>query len=359
MTAGSGPDIRIPVRRLSDFATRLFEAAGIPGPSGKVVAEALVAADMEGVPSHGVMLVPMYVDRIEGGSVSPKTHGRVVSDKGSAVVLDAENVLGQLTSTQAVEILADRARKHGIAAVAVRNAFHFGTAGRWALALADHGCIGVVMSNTRPLMPAPGGAEPVVGNNPIAIAMPADCGPPLVLDMAMSAGAMGKIRLAESAGARIPEGWATDAAGRPTTDPAEAIKGMLLPAAGPKGFGLAFMIDMLCGGLSSGSIGEAVSPLYGNFSQAYGCAHFFLAIDVGCFCERAEFERRVSGFAERVRSSRRAPGVDRIFAPGEPAWHTRRQNGELCPVAADTVDRLRKTAGKLGVPTDGVFSDQQ
>ena len=120
------------------------------------------------------------------------------------------------------------------------------------------------MCNTRPLMPAPGGAERVVGNNPIAIAVPSDGRRPIVLDMATSEAAMGKIRMAEKAGEAIPGTWAVKADGSATTDPTEAIAGMLLPAAGPKGFGLAFLIDLLCGVLSGGATGAAVQPLYGN-----------------------------------------------------------------------------------------------
>ena len=154
-------------------------------------------------------------------------------------VIDAENVFGQLTSQQAVELSVSKAKAFGLGAVAVRNGFHLGRAGRWAGQIADQGCVGIVLSNTRPLMPAPGGAERIIGNNPLAIAMPGS-DPKVVLDMAMSASAMGKIRMAEKLGNNIPEGWAVDSDGRPTTDPSEAIKGMLLPAAGPKGFGLAF-----------------------------------------------------------------------------------------------------------------------
>ncbi len=358
MNANTGTHVRVAAGELIEFAARLFEAAGLPRDSSKCVAGALVAADMEGLPSHGVMLVPLYIERILAGSVSLETRGRVVSDRGSAIVLDAENALGQLTSQQAVGILRERVPEHGIAAVAVRNAFHFGTAGRWALALAGHGFIGLAMSNTRPLMPAPGGAERVVGNNPIAIAMPSESGPPVLLDMATSASAMGRIRLAQAAGEPIPEGWATEASGRPTTDAAEAIKGMLLPAAGPKGYGLAFMIDLFCGGLSSGAIGDEVKPLYGNASQPYGCAHFFLGIDAGRFCDRAQFQKRVSGYAQRVRNSRPAPGVERVYAPGEPAWRTLQQNGGTCPVAVDVVKELRKTAGRLGVHGEGVLADE-
>ncbi|OGA16365.1 MAG: hypothetical protein A3H33_01070 [Betaproteobacteria bacterium RIFCSPLOWO2_02_FULL_65_20] len=358
MIVKTGSDICIPEAELIEFAAALLVAAGVSRPSGRLVAEALVAADMEGQASHGVTLVPLYIERIRGGSVSLRTQARVASDRGSAVVLDAQNALGQLTSQQAIDILKERVPEHGIATVAVRNGFHFGTAGRWAQMLADHGWIGVAMSNTRPLMPAPGGAERVVGNNPIAIAMPSESGPPILLDMAMSASAMGKIRLAQAAGEHIPEGWATDASGQPTTDPAEAIKGMLLPAAGPKGFGLAFMIDLFCGGLSCGAIGGEVKPLYGDASEPYACAHFFLGIDVKRFCEPAQFRARVTGFAERVRHSRRSMGVDRIFTPGEPAWRVLQKNGGMCPLASEVVKELKQTAQQLGVTGTGVFAGE-
>ena len=223
---------------LEGFVQRVFAALGLPEGAALAVAQSLVAADLEGIPSHGVMLVPMYVERLRAGSVSREVAARVVHDGGAAVVLDAGHALGQLTSAQAVGIVIERARAHGLAAVAVRNGFHFGTAGHWARRIAGDGLIGVALCNTRPLMPAPGGAERLVGNNPLAVALPAADGPALIVDMALSASAMGKVRLAAAAGQPIPEGWAADEHGRPTTDAAAAIKGMLLPAAGPKGFGL-------------------------------------------------------------------------------------------------------------------------
>ena len=343
--------------RLIGLVAGIFTALKLPADAARVVAEALVDADLEGIPSHGLMLLPMYAERIRAGSVSVCTEAVVASDRGSAIVLDAQNMLGQLSSRQAVQLLIGRAPVHGLAAVAVRNGFHFGTAGKWAADLAAHGLLGIVMSNTRPLMPAPGGAERVVGNNPLAIAIPAAGREPVVFDMASSASAMGKIRLAAGAGQPIPEGWATDAKGQSTTDAAEAIKGMLLPAAGPKGFGLAFMIDLLCGGLSSGAIADAVHPLYGDPALTYGCAHFFLAIDVEYFCPRTVFEDAAGAFAGRVEASARAPGVERVFAPGGPAIRTRLANATACPLAADTVKQLTALASSLGVSTDNIFQN--
>jgi LDH2 family malate/lactate/ureidoglycolate dehydrogenase len=331
---------------------RIFVAAGVAPADADVVAADLVAADLEGIPSHGVMLVPMYVARLRAGSVSPRPAGDVVWDRDGAIVIEAGNALGQLTARQAVALGVARAKETGLAAVAVRNAFHFGTAGRYARLMADEGCIGIVLSNTRPLMPAPGGAEALVGNNPIAIAVPTQGPFAAETDMALSASAMGKVRLAAAAGQSIPDGWAADADGRPTTDPTAAIKGMLLPAAGAKGFGLAFMIDLLCGGLSGGAIGSEVRPLYGDAAEPYRCSQLFLAIDIGHFPAGAALPARAAGALARVSASKRAPGIGQVYAPGELAHATRQRQAGRCRLDPETVRSLIETGAELGVALD-------
>jgi LDH2 family malate/lactate/ureidoglycolate dehydrogenase len=348
--ASAAPEsIRVDASRLTAAVADIFTALGVAAADARIVAEDLVAADLEGVASHGVMLIPMYVDRMLKGSVSARSRGDVVSDRGAAIVIDAGNALGQLTARQAARLAAGRAQEIGAAAAAVRNAFHFGTAGRYARLMADQGCVGIVMSNTRPLLPAPGGAEAMTGNNPVAIALPTAGKHPVEVDMSLSATAMGKIRLAASAGERIPGGWAVDAQGQPTTDPNAAIKGMLLPAAGPKGFGLAFVIDLLCGGLSGGAVGAEVHPLYGDPALPYQCSQLFLAIHAGHFPAADALPVRVQGQAMRVSGSKRAPGVDRIYAPGELAHATRLANDGVCTLSRQTLDNLIAAAEKAGL----------
>jgi len=347
--------VAIDAAELTKGVARILAAAGVALGDAALVAEDIVAADLEGVASHGVMLIPMYLDRLLKGSISTASAGEVVWNKDGAIVIDAGNTLGQLTAHQAVDLAVTRARDIGLAAVAVRNAFHFGTAGRYARLIADQGCIGMVMSNTRPLMPAPGGAEALVGNNPLAIALPTKGPFHAETDFALSATAMGKIRLAAAAGKSIPEGWAADNEGRATTDPNAAIKGMLLPAAGPKGFGLAFMIDMLCGGLSDGAIGPEVRPLYGDPAQPYRCSHLFLAIDVGHFPAGA-FADRTAGQIARVSASKRAPGVDKVYAPGELAYHAREKSAGRCPLGPETVRSLIDAGAKVGVDLNAMFT---
>ena len=347
--------LRVRPARLVALIGELLRAAGLSEASARIVGDALVDADCAGIPSHGAMLVPLYVERLRAGSVSRQESGRIASDRGSAIVIDAQDALGQLTSTQAVRLLVNRAPRHGLAAVAVRQAFHFGAAGYWAAGLARQGLVGVAMCNTRPLMPAPGGAERVVGNNPLAIAVPTAGNAPLVLDMALSTGAMGKIRLAAAAGESIPHGWAADDRGTPTTNAVEAIKGMLLPAGGAKGFGLAFMIDLLCGGLAGGAIGEAVRPLYGDPEEPYGCSHLFIAIDVAHFRDLSDFASVVTEFANRVRESAPASDQPKVSVPGDRAALARLANADECPLAVDTARALASLASELGIANDGLF----
>ena len=344
----AGP-VTIPAAQLAAFVARLFAAAGLPVSAAEKVANGLVDAELEGLASHGVMLTDMYIERLQGGSVSKDTAAAVVSERHGAVVLDAGNALGQLTGEQAMTLAIDKAKQFAAGIVAVRHGFHFGAAGRYARQAADAGCVGIAMCNTRPLMPAPGGAERVVGNNPLAIAVPTDGEIPIVLDMATSEAAMGKIRMAEKAKDPIPPTWAVTAQGLPTTNPTEAIAGMLLPSGGPKGFGLSFLIDLLCGLLSQGASGAQVRPLYGDFSVPYDCSHLFIAIDVAHFCDLGWFRAQAANAAAHIRGGKRAPGVTQLFTPGEPEWRRHDRSGGQVHVDPAVVMMLQHYAERLGV----------
>lgn len=328
----------------------VFEAEGFSALSADRVAASLVEADLCGVASHGTMLVPMYIDRIRAGSVSRHESAEVVLDLGAVAVLDGHDALGQLTGHQAMELAVVKAKRLGLGAVAVRHAFHFGRAAGYAELAAASACIGVATANTRPLMPAIGGAEPVVGNNPIAIAVPGAVGPAIVLDMALSEAALGKIRIADAEGRSIPDTWATDADGVPTTDPAAAIKGMLLPTGGPKGFGLALVVDVLAGVLSGGAFGQAVNGLYSDMSVPNDCAHFFLAIDVEAFGPKETFDERIDALGAQIVGSRPRPGVERLMLPGQPEAEKRRK-AEVDGLVLDrsVLDGLQRTAELVGV----------
>ena len=341
--------VTVPAAWLTQAVASVFGALGFSTSAAGRVAESLVAADLRGIPSHGVLLVPMYVQRIQEGSVSLRERAEPVQDLGAIAVLDGGNALGQLTGEQAMRLAVAKARRYGVGVVTVRNAFHFGRAFRYVELAAASGCIGIAAANTRPLMPAPGGASAVVGNNPVAIGVPRPDSEPVILDIALSEAAIGKIRLAAGEGRPIPANWATDGQGQPTTDPNAALAGLLLPTGGHKGFGLALMIDVLTGVLSGGGYGRHVKGLYADTSVPNNCAHFFLALDVAAFGDPTAFGQRLADLAGQVVASDRAPGVDRVYLPGEREAARHGVHDEV-PLEPSVLARLRATAASVGVP---------
>lgn len=338
----------IPPADLVAFTTSLFTAAGLGAAAAARVAEALVEADLQGKGSHGVLQAEAYLDRLIAGSISTAEEIGIIRDGGTTVVVDARQMLGHLAAEQAMRLAVARAHEHGLALVAMRNGFHFGVAGRYAGMAAAAGCVGIVMCNTRPTMPAPGGVEKLTGTNPLAIALPTAEEPAIVLDIATSAGSVGRIRQALAAGRDIPDGWALAADGVPTNDPAEALNGFLQPAGGPKGFGLSLVIDLLCGTLAGGGWGPTLGEMRGDLTRPYNGSSLFFAIDVEAFRPLADVAAEVQAGADRVRKSKPAPGTERIYTPGERAWDKQRQATGI-RIEASVLAALDGMADRLGV----------
>lgn len=335
MSGPAGADtVMVTAPELTSAVSKVFAGLGFCAASAGSVAASLVESDQRGVHSHGVRLVPTYVTRLLAGTISRHESATLVVDLGAIAVLDAQDMLGQLAADQAMALAVDKAQAAGVGVVVVRRACHFGAAARYVLAAADRGCIGVAAATTSALMAAWGGAEAIVGNNPLAVGVPSADGIPFVLDMALSEGALGKIQLAVAHGEPIPAGWATRADGVPTTDPVEALAGLLLPTGGPKGLGLAMAVDVLAGVLSGGGWGSRVRPLFTETGSPNDCSHFFLALDVAAFRDLDGFRDEVAAMAAGIRGSRRAPGVERLYAPGEPEW-VREQANQSAAFALD------------------------
>lgn len=288
--------VEVTAARARRYLAKLLRLAGADADAAEAVAAGLVEADLQGTGSHGMLQAPVYLRRLRAGTISCRGALTAVHTSGAVTVFDAGLALGHAVARQAMESAITSAARHGLGAAAVRAATHFGVAGRHARVAAEAGMIGIVLWNTRPMLPAPGGVRPVVGNNPFAIAVPIAGRAPIVFDMAMSAAAMGKIRLAAERGEAIPADWALDAAGRPTTDAAKALRGMLLPAAGAKGFGLALMVDFLCA-LSGGSAGAEVAPMYGDAASPADCSWLLVAIDPAHFGLAQPYADRVADLA--------------------------------------------------------------
>lgn len=330
------------------FVAQLFAAAGLSQSAAQRVACALVEADMSGRASHGVLQADGYLARLIAGAMSPRDQVRIVSDIGGAVVLDAERIEGHIAAEEAIRIGVAKAREQGIAAVAVRNGFHFGVAGRYVRLAAEQGCVTLVMCNTKPVMTAPGGTERLVGTNPLAIGIPT-MDHPFVLDMATSNGSYGRIRQARAAGQPIPEDWALDTNGEPTTDPAAAMEGFLLPIAGAKGFGLSMAIDLLSGLLANGGWGAGLGAIEDDVSVPSNGSYLFIVIDIGHFRSPDDFRAESHAAGERVRTSSRSQGTERLYTPGERSSEVLANNDGTIALPARAVSALVARATALGV----------
>jgi len=333
---------------LEELGAALLRAAGMAASEAVAVAAMLVETSMHGTDSHGVMRLPVYARRcMAGGIVSPARIERL-RDDGGVVVLDGGAAAGHVVGARAVEEVTARASATGIAAVAVRNGNHLGALALYSRRIAERGQIGVVMTNASPRIAPTGGFEALLGNNPWTIGVPHPSGP-LVMDVAQSIVAVGKIRMAKAAGEQLPTGWARDKHGAPTTDPDAALEGLVEPIGGHKGYGLVFMIDVLCAVLSGAASGPAVSGLFA-LDRPSGAGHLFMALDIGHFTDPGAFAERLDLLVGLIRSSGRAPGVDVIHLPGDLERLTReRRLLEGIPLSAAVRADLAGITDELGI----------
>jgi LDH2 family malate/lactate/ureidoglycolate dehydrogenase len=313
------------------------------------LASTLVDADLRGVHSHGVLRVPEYVKKLTTGGVNPLGAPSVVRDVGACLVVDGGNSMGQIGVRFAMQCAIDRAASTGIAAVAVRGSNHCGALANYVLQAVAQDAIGIVTTNALPTMAAWGGAERILGINPLGVGVPAGDEWPVVYDAAFSASAHGKIRVFQQRGDPLPAGWALDADGRPTVDPGAAIDGLLLPIGEFKGANLAFIMGILSSMLSGAAYGTELGDMYAGPTAGQD-GHFVAAIRVAAFEEPSRFKARVDTAVRQLHSTRLAPGFDRVYAPGEKEFLTERENRELgIPLTRQTVADVIETARGLGV----------
>jgi LDH2 family malate/lactate/ureidoglycolate dehydrogenase len=337
---------------LLEACVQLLERIDVPRAQAQMIARAVVEGDLRGVESHGVLRLPAYVHRVQAGLMAATTELKVVQERGATVLLDAQAGFGQVAGIHAMDHAIERARTHGVGFAAVRNANHFGIAAYYTMMALPHRMIGLAATNAAPSMAAWGGTAAVLGTNPICVAIPTGQDVDIVLDMASSIVARGKIRSAISKGDRIPRGWALDADGHPTEDPRAAMRGTLLPIGGPKGYGLALAVDALAGVLTGSDYSVHLSSVHDLSSRA-SVGFVMQAMDITAFADWSEYEKDMQSLIGEIRNSPRAPGVDRIFLPGEIEWLTwceRRQSG--IPVPVKLLDQMHELASDLGVTVD-------
>lgn len=287
----------IPHEPLLDFATKAFIAVGCPPDEARISADTLVEADLRGVHSHGVMRLPIYVKRIQTGVVAARADCKVVAETAATANVDGGNGMGQVVAVRAMELAIAKARTAGAGIVGVRGSNHYGAAAYFAMMALPHDMIGFSMTvGAANIMAPTGGIEPLLGNNPFAIAVPAGEELPPVLDMANSVVARGKIVLAMKKGEKIPEGWAADKDGVPTTDARAAYEGLVLPVGGYKGYGLAFMVAALAGVLTGAAVGRQVANFYEDFVKVQNVGHLNAAIRVDAFMPVDQFKKGMDAF---------------------------------------------------------------
>ncbi|MDR7481809.1 MAG: Ldh family oxidoreductase [Armatimonadota bacterium] len=335
---------------LRAFAGRALGLAGARPEDARITADGLVAADLRGVHTHGVVRLGVYVARLRRRSFDPDAVLSVVRDGGAAVLLDAGAGLGIPAVVRAMDLTLDRAARHGIAAVGVRNSSHCGMLAYPALRAVARGAIGVVLTNADAQVAPWGTRAAFLGTNPLAIAVPAGHEPPVVLDMATSVVPHSRIQAAAARGEAIPLGWALDRDGRPTTDPVAALTGALLPLGGPKGSGLALAADILAGLLTGARSGPEIASLYDELDRAQGLGHLCIAIAVEAFVPFEQFTTRVDALIRSVRALPAADGVDRVYLPGE-IEHTRAVEYAAAgiPLPPHVVAEVEKVAAALGM----------
>lgn len=298
------------------FGEAVLTAHGVPQADAHLLADSLVAAELWGHSSHGMLRLPWYVDRLRNGVMKAVTQADTVIDQGALVVLDGNDGIGQVLTTQAVKLGVERARAHGVSAVGIRHSNHFGTAAYFTRMAADAGCVALLATNASPAMAPWGGREKKIGTNPWSIAAPAGSRGVAVMDIANTAVARGKIYLAAERNESIPPTWAADERGRPTTNAQDAIHGLILPMAGHKGYVMSFMMDVLAGVLTGSHFGSQVAGPY-DPTRRSGCGHMLITIDIDAVMPRVEFEARMNALIDEIKSCPTADGVEDIFFPGE------------------------------------------
>lgn len=314
----------VPVEELRAAVMRILVHRGVADADARIVADVTIDADLDGRPSHGVARLPAYIEKLEQGGIVGDASTDVILEAGAVFVLDGHDGFGQVALVQATRMALERSRRFGIACGTVRNTNNPGMLAAYGRIAAEDGQIAIVACNAAPAMPPHGGTVAMLGTNPLCIALPLGTAPGPLLDMATSAAAKGAIRDAGRKGLPIPADWALDRSGQPTTDPAAALEGLLLPSGGAKGAGLAMMVDLLSGLLSGGSVGTEVRGLHDPASS--GIAAIVITIDPAAFGPADTFERRLGAYMDAVRAVPPGAGVAEVLVPGDRASQARQRH---------------------------------
>lgn len=348
----SDPTTHVPHSALQSFIERAFTAVGLPNDDAAKAAGLMAQADLIGQDGHGAFRLPQYIERIRQGGMNIHPNFKVIEDRAATALIDGDNGLGHLVMHHATELAMSKAETTGVAWVGARFSNHAGPASLYAMMPMRKGMIGLYVAvGSANHLPPWGGTEMLLSTNPIAVAIPSGKHPPIVLDMATTVAAYGKVKTAAQRGEMIPEGWMVDKEGKPLTDPTKAAEGFLLPIGGPKGYGLALIFGILAGTLNGAAFGRDVVDFNADSRTITNTGHFIIALDIKAFADPDAFRESIDRVWDEMKSSPKLPGVSDVRLPGERLDRVTRERTECgIPVAPALRERLDQLAAELGIP---------
>ena len=332
------------VSKLLEFTKKVMIKAGLSEEESNIFSNSLISAEMRGVSSHGLTRLATYAKRVENGLVANHTKPEIIKDGGSVLLIDGKNTMGAYAGIKTMELCIERAKIHGSAFATVFGGNHFGCASYFTSFAAEQNMIGFAVANGPSAIPPTGGTVPLLGTNPVSISIPAGRYEPLVLDMATSAVARGKVALAKKKGESIPLGWGLDSKGQPTTNPADILEGgSMLPMGGPKGYGIALIVEILASCLSGALNGQTMGSFY-DFTRTQNAGYAFGVIDIGKIVDIDVFKNSVDSLFDSMKACPKAQGVEDIKIPGEieneKAFKAKENGIELSDAVAEELKKL-------------------
>ena len=342
---------RVSQSALCAFIQDALERTGLPAADALTCAELMARADVNGSDGHGVFRLPQYVRRIKGGAVNVRPNVRIDREAAGMALVDGDNGMGHVVMRFATETAIRKAKAAGVAWVGVRSSNHAGPASLYAAMPLAHDMVGLYLAvGNANHLPAWGGLDMLLSTNPIAVAVPALEENPVVLDMATTVAAYGKVKTKAQRGETMPEGWMMDRKGNPLTDPKRAEEGFLLPIGGYKGYGLALVFGLIAGTLNGAAMGRDVIDFNNDDRTPTNTGHAIVAIDIAAFGDVGAFKRRVDALVRDLRASETMPGVDRVRIPGEGSHRAREERARYgIPIAPALRAALHKLAAELGI----------
>jgi LDH2 family malate/lactate/ureidoglycolate dehydrogenase len=344
-------EVRAKRLQLEEFTASVMRALGLPLEDAATVAALMVDADMQGSDGHGVIRLAPYAKRILAGGINLNPDIKVIQERTAMALVDGDNGMGHLVMKKATELAIHKARTAGIAWVGSRLSNHAGPASLYARMALQHDMIGLyfAVGNANHLPPW-GGLDMLLSTNPIAAAIPTLNEAPVVLDMATTVAAYGKVKAKAQRGEMMPEGWMIDRQGKPLLDPTKSEEGFLLPIGGYKGYGLSLIVGILAGTLNGAAMGSQVIDFNKDFSTTTNTGQAIAIMDPSAFGDITEFKQNVDTLVRELRGSERMPGVDRIWLPGEQS-HEKRLSNEAHGIllAPSLIKQLNDLAAQLNI----------